>query len=80
VGLEVVVYLPGGNEDYIKQLVDLQVPRLGFVEDFADEVHRTLDGSGPPGGGGLAHPFPSVQAQGAPDPLRLAGAQNLGTP
>jgi hypothetical protein len=34
----------------------------------------------PQGGGGPAHPFPWVQAQGAPDPLRLAGALNLGTP
>jgi hypothetical protein len=29
--------------------------------------------------GGLTRPFPLVQAQGAPDPLRLAGALNLGT-
>jgi hypothetical protein len=33
-----------------------------------------------PGGGGLARPFSLVQAQGAPDPLRLARALNPGTP
>jgi hypothetical protein len=32
------------------------------------------------GGGGPARPFPLVQAQGAPGPLRLVGALNLGTP
>jgi hypothetical protein len=32
------------------------------------------------GGGGPARPFALVQAQGAPDPLRLVGALNLGTP
>jgi hypothetical protein len=37
-----------------KQLVDLQVPCLGFVEEFVDEVHRTLDGPSPPGGSGAS--------------------------
>jgi hypothetical protein len=50
------------------------------MEDLTDEVHQTLDGLGPPGGGGPTRPFPLVQAQGAPGPLRLAGALNLGTP
>jgi hypothetical protein len=39
VSLELVAQLPGGDEDCIKQLVDLQVPCLGLVEDFADVVH-----------------------------------------
>jgi hypothetical protein len=30
--------------------VDLQIPRLGFMEDLADVVYRTLDGPGPPEG------------------------------
>jgi hypothetical protein len=30
--------------------VDFQLPCLGFVEDLTDEVHRMLDGPGPPGG------------------------------
>jgi hypothetical protein len=46
-----VMQLPRGDEDCIKQLVDLQVPSLGLVEDLADVVHWTLDGSDPPGGG-----------------------------
>jgi hypothetical protein len=46
-----VAQLLGGDEDCIKQLMDLQVPHLGFVEDFVDIVHRSLDNSDPPGGG-----------------------------
>jgi hypothetical protein len=34
VSLELVAQLPGGDEDCIKQLVDLQVPCLGLMEDF----------------------------------------------
>jgi hypothetical protein len=49
--LEVVAQLPGGDEDWIKQLVDLQVPCLGLMEDLADVVHWMLDSSDPPGGG-----------------------------
>jgi hypothetical protein len=51
VSLEVVTQLPGGDEDCIKQLVDLQVPGLGLVEDLIDVVHWTLYGPDPPGGG-----------------------------
>jgi hypothetical protein len=50
VGLEVVVRLLGGDEDCIQQLVDLQVPGLGLVEDLTDVVLRTLDGPNPMGG------------------------------
>jgi hypothetical protein len=50
VSVEVVAQLPRGDEDYIKQLMDLQVPCLGLV-DFADAVHQSLDGSDPPRGG-----------------------------
>jgi hypothetical protein len=46
-----VAQLPGGDEDCIQQLVDLQVPSLGLVQDLTDVVHRTLDGPDPPGGG-----------------------------
>jgi hypothetical protein len=69
VGLEVVVRLLGGDEDCIQQLVDLQVPGLGLVEDLTDVVHRTLDGPNPPGGG-LTRLFPLERAQGALNPLR----------
>jgi hypothetical protein len=48
VSLKVVTQLPEGDEDCIKQLVDLQVPDLGLVEDLADLVHRTLDSPDPP--------------------------------
>jgi hypothetical protein len=51
--LEVVAQLPGGDEDWIKQLVDLQVPCLGLMEDLADVVHWMLDSSDPPGGAGV---------------------------
>jgi hypothetical protein len=34
------------------EVVNLQVPDLGLVEDLADVVHQTLDGPDPPGGGG----------------------------
>jgi hypothetical protein len=54
VSFEVVTQLPGGDEDCIKQLVDLQVPGLGLVEDLADIVHRTLDGPDPPRGSGAS--------------------------
>jgi hypothetical protein len=47
--LEVVAQLSGSDEYCIKQLMDLQVPRLGHVEDLADVVHRSLDGPDPPG-------------------------------
>jgi hypothetical protein len=59
VSLEVVVQLPGGNEDSKKQLMVLQVPCHGLVEDFADVVHRSLDGPDPPRG---VHLFPLVRA------------------
>jgi hypothetical protein len=52
--LEVVVQLSGSDEYCIKQLVDLQIPCLGFVEDLTDVVHRALDSPDPPGGGGFA--------------------------
>jgi hypothetical protein len=51
------------------EVVNLQVPDLGLVEDLADVVHQTLDGPDPPGGG-LECLFPLERAQGAPDPLR----------
>jgi hypothetical protein len=38
-GLEVVAQLPESDEYCIKQLVDLQVPCLGFVEDLANVLH-----------------------------------------
>jgi hypothetical protein len=50
VSLEVVTQLPGGDEDCIQQLVDLQVHGPRLVEDLADVVHRTLDGPDPPKG------------------------------
>jgi hypothetical protein len=52
VSLEVVARLPGGDEDCIKQLMDLHVPRLGLMEDIVDIVHRSLEGLDPLGGGG----------------------------
>jgi hypothetical protein len=51
--LEVESQLPRSDEDCIKQLMDLQVPCLGLVEDFADVVHQSLDGPDPPEGGGV---------------------------
>jgi hypothetical protein len=54
VSLEVVAELPGGDDDCIKQLMDLQVPYLGLVEDFADVVHRSLDGLDLPEGSGAS--------------------------
>jgi hypothetical protein len=51
--LEVESQLPRSDEDCIKQLMDLQVPCLGLVEDFADVVHQSLDGPDPPEGGGF---------------------------
>jgi hypothetical protein len=54
VSLEVVMHFPGGNEDCIQHLMDLQVPGFGLMEDFADVVHQTLDGPHPPGGSGAS--------------------------
>jgi hypothetical protein len=51
VSLEVVAQLSRGDEYFIKQLVDLQVPCLGLMEDVADVVHQSLDGPNPPEGG-----------------------------
>jgi hypothetical protein len=51
VSLEVVARLPGSDEDCIKQLMDLHVPRLGLMEDIADIVHWLLEGLDPLGGG-----------------------------
>jgi hypothetical protein len=42
--------LPGGDEDCIKQLVDIQEPGLGLVGDLTAVVHQTLDGPDPPEG------------------------------
>jgi hypothetical protein len=79
--LEVVAQLPGSDEHYIKQLVDLQIPCLGFVEDFADVVHRALDGPDPSGGGGgSARLVPSARALGVPDPLDLEGPPRFRPP
>jgi hypothetical protein len=44
-----VVQHPRGDEDCIKQLVDLQVSGLGLMKDLADVVHQSLDDSDPPG-------------------------------
>jgi hypothetical protein len=49
-----VAQLLRGDEDGIKQLVDLQVPCLGLIEDLADVVHRSLDGPDPPRGSGAS--------------------------
>jgi hypothetical protein len=48
--LEVVAQLPGSDEYCVKQLVDLQIPCIGFMEDLADVVHRALDSLDPLGG------------------------------
>jgi hypothetical protein len=81
VSLEVVARLPGGDEDCIKQLMDLHVPRLGLMEDIVDIVHRSLEGLDPLGGGGdPVRPFPLVRAQGAPDPLGSEGPLKSRTP
>jgi hypothetical protein len=70
VSLKVVTQLPRGNEDCIQQLVDLQVPSFGLVEDLTNVVHWTLDGSDSPGGGGgPVHLFPFERAQGTLAPL-----------
>jgi hypothetical protein len=52
--LGVVAQLPGGDEDCIKQLVDLQVSCLGLVEDLTDVVHRILNNPDPVGGSGAS--------------------------
>jgi hypothetical protein len=48
--MEVVAQLPEGDKYCIKQLVDLQVPCLGIVEDLIDVVHWSLDRPNSPRG------------------------------
>jgi hypothetical protein len=43
VRLEVVAQLPPGDEDDVKELLDLCVMCLGVEQDFTDEVDQTLD-------------------------------------
>jgi hypothetical protein len=74
-----VAQLPESDEYCIKQLVDLQIPCLGFVEDLADVVYRTLDGPDPPRGGS-ARLVPSARALGVPDPLDLEGPPEFRPP
>jgi hypothetical protein len=81
VSLKVVAQLPRGNEDNIKQLVDLQVPCLGLVVDLANVVHRPLDSPDPPGARvGPVHLFPSVRVRGPPAPLGPEEPLKSGTP
>jgi hypothetical protein len=40
--LEVVLELPGCHEDYIEELMNLQVPSLCVLQDLTDKVHRFL--------------------------------------
>jgi hypothetical protein len=63
--LEVVAQLPGIDEYCIKQLVDLQIPCLGFMEDLA---------------GGSARLAPSARALGVPDLLDLEGPPKFRPP
>jgi len=40
--------LPGRNKDSIQQLLDLRIPSLRLVQDFANEVDMTLNFIGMP--------------------------------
>jgi hypothetical protein len=53
-----VTQLTGCNENCIKQLMHLQVPCLGVIEDLANVVDRALDGPDPLGGGGALEHLP----------------------
>ena len=46
--LKVMVELPGCNKDSVQQLLDLRIPSLRLVLDFANEVDRTLNFIGVP--------------------------------
>ena len=46
--LKVMVELPGCNKDSVQQLLDLRIPSLRLVQDFADEVDRALNLIGVP--------------------------------
>ena len=35
--------LPGRNKDSVQQFLDLRIPSLRLVQDFADEVYRALN-------------------------------------
>jgi hypothetical protein len=41
-GQEVVLELPSCNKDYIEQILNLRVPCLSILQDFADKVHKLL--------------------------------------
>ena len=46
--LKVMVELPGHNKDSVQQLLDLRIPSLRLVQDFAHEVDRALNFIGMP--------------------------------
>lgn len=41
--LEVLAELSGRNQDCIQELLDLQIPSLGLIQDFTDEIDWALD-------------------------------------
>ena len=41
--------LPGHNKDSIQKFLDLRIPSLRLIQDFADEVYRALNLIGVPG-------------------------------
>ena len=46
--LKVMAELPGRNKDSVKQFLDLRIPNLRLIQDFADEVDRALNFIGMP--------------------------------
>ena len=46
--LKVMVELPGRNKDSIQQLLDLRIPSLRLIQDFAGEVDMALNFIGVP--------------------------------
>ena len=41
--LKVMAELPGRNKDSVKQFLDLRIPNLRLIQDFANEVYRELN-------------------------------------
>jgi hypothetical protein len=35
--------LVGCDQDCVQQLLDMRIPSLGLIQDFANEVNRSLD-------------------------------------